>query len=163
MALLGKLDVIKKHLDEQMFEIAFEYLKKVIDPKSQEHQRLLKYTNTMCCEKITLDNRNFALEQSYCSKESSACFFESHKNYIDVQFIIEGEEIVEIIDKQRLHVKLSYNEENDVTIYEDTALASSLVLQKGDIAIFFPDDAHMPCIQNNHISHVIKTVIKVKV
>ena len=36
-------------------------------------------------------------------------------------------------------------------------------LKKGDIAIFFPDDAHMPCIKINESIKVIKTVVKVSV
>jgi len=162
MALFGALDVIAKQIDPNIFEVAFHYLKNVSDAKSQEYRRLFCYADNTC-EKIILDHRNFVLEQSYRTKERSSCFFESHQTYIDVQFIVEGEEIMEVVDTRSLHVKNPYDPIKDVTIYEDVSLTSSLLVRKGDVAIFFPEDAHMPCIQSNHSTQVIKTVVKVRV
>jgi len=163
MALFGAWDVIAKQINPTRFQTAFTYLQKVVDPQSQEYQRLLHYADNTC-EKIPLDHRNFALEQAYRTKERSNCFFESHRNYIDVQLIVEGEEIMEVVDTRSLHVTIPYDAKSDLTVYADTSLpTSSLLLRKGDLAIFFPEDAHMPCIQTHGSASVVKTVVKVSV
>jgi len=162
MALFGALEIIKTQADQQKFRLAFEYLERVLDKDSIEQKRLLNYPID-AFEKIGLDDNNFALEQVYNTKERSDCFFESHKQFIDVQFILEGEEIIEVSNSEILVVSSSYNEQMDLIKYEDTIQASQIVLKKGDVAIFYPQDAHMPCVKNLNPSKVIKTVVKVRV
>lgn len=87
----------------------------------------------------------------------------NHKKYIDVQFILEGEEIIEVDNIQNLNINFEYDENIDLIKYNDSNFSSSIKLRKGDVAIFFPDDAHMPCIKINEPKKVIKTVIKVTV
>ncbi|HIP30560.1 MAG TPA: DUF386 domain-containing protein [Sulfurospirillum arcachonense] len=162
MAIFGKLDVVKNQVNKQKFALAFEYLKKVMDTDSIEHKRLMSYPLD-AFEKIDLDENNFALEQVYDSKERTNCFFESHRQYIDVQLILEGEEIIEVTHKDKLNISMPYSEEMDLLKYDDTQEASQIVLKKGDIAIFYPEDAHMPCLKLNKNSKVVKTVVKVAV
>ena len=112
---------------------------------------------------IDLDKNNFALEQTYFSKDRDKCFFESHRKNIDVQFILEGEEIIEVDNIQNLDIKFQYNENMDLIKYDDSKFSSSIKIKKGDVAIFFPEDAHMPCIKINDSEKIIKTVVKVAV
>lgn len=162
MALFGALEIIKIQADQQKFRLAFEYLERVLEKDSIEQKRLLNYSID-AFEKIELDDNNFALEQVYNTKERSSCFFESHKQFIDVQFILEGEEIIEVSNSEMLVVSSSYNEQMDLIKYEDTIQVSQIVLKKGDVAIFYPQDAHMPCVKNVNPIKVIKTVVKVRV
>ncbi len=162
MAIFGKLDVVKKELNDTKFYIAYEYLEKVLNKATEENKRLL-HLGIGAFEKVDLDDENFALEQVYNSKKRNKCFFESHKRYIDVQFILEGEEIIEVSHIHDLDVDHAYDEQNDLIRYRDANRASSLKLKKGDVAVFFPEDAHMPCLENSHSVKVVKTVVKVKV
>ncbi|MEA2019606.1 MAG: YhcH/YjgK/YiaL family protein [Campylobacterota bacterium] len=162
MAIFGSLDILKKQTTDDKFKVVFEYLAKVLDETSEENKRLNAYDLDVF-EKIELDTNNFALEQTYNSKDREKCFFESHKQYIDVQFILEGEEIIEVDNIKNLNVYFEYDKNIDLIKYDDSNFASSIKLKKGDIAIFFPDDAHMPCIKINEPIKVIKTVVKVKV
>jgi len=162
MAIFGNINIIKNQLNKNKFKIAFEYLEKVIQNNSIENKRLLSL-DINAFEKVDLDENNFALEQVYNSKDRDKCFFESHKQYIDVQFILEGEEIIEVINKNDLVVSFKYDENIDLIKYDDTIHASKIILKKGDIVIFFPEDAHMPCLKLNNSVKVIKTVVKVKV
>lgn len=162
MALFGALEIIKIQADQQKFRLAFEYLERVLEKDSIEQKRLLNYSID-AFEKIELDDNNFALEQVYNTKERSSCFFESHKQFIDVQFILEGEEIIEVSNSEMLVVSSSYNEQMDLIKYEDMIQVSQIVLKKGDVAIFYPQDAHMPCVKNVNPIKVIKTVVKVRV
>ena len=162
MAIFGNLDVVESQANKQKFAVAFEYLKKVIDPDTAEHKRLMSYPLD-AFEKIELDDNNFALEQVYDSKERANCFFESHKQYIDVQFILEGKEIIEVKNTDKLNISMHYSQEMDLLKYDDIKEASQIVLKKGDVAIFFPEDAHMPCLKLNKNSKIVKTVVKVAI
>lgn len=162
MAIFGNIDVVKKQADKQKFAKAFEYLEKVLDENSEEFERLSSLP-IEAFEKVNLDDNDFALEQVYISKEKIDCFFESHRKYIDVQFILEGEEIMEIDNVNNLQETFSYEEAMDLIKYHDSEFSSSIKVKKGDVAIFFPEDAHMPCIKANGLVKVVKTVVKVRV
>jgi YhcH/YjgK/YiaL family protein len=162
MAIFGRLKVVKEHLKDKKFDIAFQYLEQVVENGTKVNQRLLNLP-VGAFEKRVLDDMNFALEQVYNSKLREECFFESHNSYIDVQFILDGEETIEVVNNQTLRITSQYNKDIDLIKYDDTKSASSLKLQKGDIAIFFPEDAHMPCLQTNKSEKVVKTVVKVAV
>lgn len=162
MAIFGKLDVVENQVNKQKFALAFQYLKKTINASTLEHKRLMSY-HLDAFEKIDLDDNNFALEQVYYTKERANCFFESHRQYIDVQFILEGEEIIEVAHTEKLKISMHYSEEMDLLKYDDIKEASQIVLKKGDIAIFYPEDAYMPCLKLNNNSKVVKTVVKVAV
>ncbi len=49
----------------------------------------------------------------------------------------------------------------DLINYHDTTDYSEFTLHAGDIAIFYPDDAHMPCVQIDTPTKVVKSVVKV--
>ena len=162
MALFGALEVVKNQADREKFATAFLYLEKLIDKNSVEHKRVMG-TALDVCVKIELDENSFVLEQVYDAKDRKECFFESHRKYIDVQFILGGEEIIEVSNTNLLAVALAYNEELDFIKYEETKGISSIVLKAGDVAIFYPQDAHMPCIKAGSGTKVLKAVVKVRV
>jgi len=162
MAIFGRLDIIKKQANKQQFQVTFDYLNKVLNTHSSEFNRLINLPLN-AFEKVDLDINNFALEQVYQSKERKECFFESHQQYIDVQFILEGEEIIEVKNIEELEVNMPYDETMDLIKYKNTTESSKIILKKGDVAIFYPEDAHMPCVQIDKSSKVVKTVVKVSV
>jgi biofilm protein TabA len=162
MAIFGTLEVVKQQLNNNKFNTAFEYLEKVIQSNTIENKRLLSL-DIDAFEKVDLDSSNFALEQVYSSKDRNKCFFESHKQYIDVQFILEGEEIIEVINTNELEVNFPFDKDMDLMKYNDTINASSIKLKKGDVIVFFPEDAHMPCLELKDKLKVVKTVVKVAV
>ncbi|HIP13076.1 MAG TPA: DUF386 domain-containing protein [Arcobacter sp.] len=162
MAIFGKLNDVKNQLDDIKFKKAFEYLEQVIKDGTIENKRLLSLTMN-AFNKVDLDKDNFGLEQVYLSKDRKKCFFESHKRYIDVQFIVEGEEIIEIANINKLEINENYNESMDLIKYNMGDQSSIIKLKKGDVAIFYPEDGHMPCVELTNSTKVIKTVVKVAV
>ena len=100
----------------------------------------------------------FALVQEYNTKPSDECKLESHKKYIDIQYVIRGEEMMGVTTQNNQKI-IEVNEEKDYTFYEGT---TSLVrVSNGMFTIFFPDDLHQPCVQTEFASEVKKVVIKV--
>ena len=100
----------------------------------------------------------FALVQEYQTKPLEDCKLESHKKYIDIQYVIRGEEMMGVTTQNNQKI-IEVNEDKDYTFYEGT---TSLVrVSKGMFTIFFPDDLHQPCVQTELVSEVKKVVIKV--
>lgn len=162
MAIFGKLEVVKNQVNKEKFVTAFTYLEKLLDKNSIEYKRLINILLDSCV-KINLDENTYVLEQSYISKERNGCFFESHKKYIDMQFILCAEEIIEVINSDLLEIQSMYNEKSDLIKYNDTLETSAIILKAGDIAILYPEDAHMPCVKVKDNTKVIKAVVKVSV
>lgn len=162
MAIFGTLSVVKEQVDSVKFQKAFEYLEQVLKEETVENRRLSSLPIN-AFEKVDLDENNFALEQVYNSKNREDCFFESHRQYIDVQFILEGEEIIEVTNINNLTIDFEYNNEMDLLKYKSTSNSSIIKLKKGDIAIFYQEDAHMPCVKLDKSIKVVKTVVKVAV
>jgi YhcH/YjgK/YiaL family protein len=86
---------------------------------------------------------------------------EAHRAYIDVQLVLEGTDIMgwaPLADCQ--DIATPYDPGKDILFFRDTP-KTFFQVQPGQVAIFFPEDAHAPLIGNG--GHVQKLVVKVKV
>lgn len=110
-------------------------------------------------------DRVFALVQSYQTAEPSSKHFETHQRYIDVQYVVDGEELIPCIPSSRLATAQSYDEARDLLLYTDCSPDSVAASEfgPGDFAIYFPEDAHKPGCIRKQASSVRKIVIKVAV
>ncbi len=92
--------------------------------------------------------------------ETAVQKFECHNKNIDVQLCIRGNETIGW--KPRADCKSpkgDYNEEKDVTFFNDTP-DMYFELKGGQFAIFYPEDVHAPMIGNGLIK---KLVVKIKI
>ncbi len=162
MAIFGTIETIKGQINNPSFEKAFLYIDKLQDKNSDEYKSLLNIGLDEC-NKIVLDDKCFLLEQAYISKNKETCFFESHRKYIDIQYVFEGEEIMEVENISNLEVTTPYKEDLDYAKYSQSKNSSILKIRQNELAIFFPQDAHMPCVKLNDNKKVIKAVFKILV
>ncbi len=112
-------------------------------------------------QKSQLNDDTFAIEQVYETKEATECVFEAHEKYIDVHYILDGTETIAVANTKSLSISKEYNLQDDYALYKQPSHSSSLILESGDIAIFFPNDAHMTSITTTNRSIVIKSVVKI--
>lgn len=134
------------------FKEAFDFIKKAI-------------AENLDAGKYEIDGKElWASVQEYTSKLYEDAKAEAHKNYIDIQFIVSGTEVIEGFDISKASPKSEYNDVKDVMFYEDNANAGKGVLTDNEYGIFFPHDVHKPgiCLNGNQ-STVKKIVVKVKV
>ena len=162
MALFGTLETLKSQVCGSKFEKAFAYIEKLQDKNSPEYKSILN-TKVDECNKIVLDENCFVLEQSYVTKDKENCLYESHKKYIDIQYMFEGDEIMEVENVNNLLITTEYNEELDYAKYAQSSSSSILKIRKNEFAIFYPNDAHMPCIKIDENKKIIKAVFKILV
>ncbi len=101
----------------------------------------------------------YALIQRYDTREMDNCKWESHRRYIDVQYVASGRERMGWVPAASMTVKTPYNETKDQTVLSGDG--SFISVPAGYFAIFGPDDAHMPCVADGEPSPVVKVVVKV--
>lgn len=103
----------------------------------------------------------FALVQSYETKDSNECKLESHKKYIDIQYILKGTEVMywSLIDNLKISEDLSKT--SDVIFYEEDEDVTKLIVNENSFALFFTHDAHKPGVKFNNKSNVRKIVFKI--
>lgn len=87
---------------------------------------------------------------------------ESHRQYIDIQMPLTGCETFGVRPNQECLSPIGdFDTERDIVFYED-APSKFITLSKGEFVIFFPDDAHAPCIDtaDNHLKLVVKVSVE---
>lgn len=83
---------------------------------------------------------------SYSTTVESERVWEGHRKYIDIHFMIEGEEIIDVSPSSAMRVKQEYNAETDFMELEGTA-QQHIILQKDAYLIAFPEDIHRTALQ----------------
>ena len=111
--------------------------------------------------KYPIDGENiFALVSEYQTKPESEGKLEAHRKYIDVQYVISGEELMGYAPLGTQHILEPYKEENDIVFFKGDK--SFTKVPAGMFAIFFPEDVHLPGIKTEESVKVKKLVIKVR-
>lgn len=164
MAQFGPFATVRSQVFAPQFAAAFEYVAQALHPGSAVHDRILALARGQN-ERVELGGGLFAMEQVYDTRPRTGGFFESHRRYVDVQVIVEGAELMEVEDIARLHLTVGYDAERDFAQYAiDVPGASRLCLRSGDVALFFPEDGHLPGLQLHGTPALVrKTVVKVPV
>lgn len=162
MAVIGSLSAVRAQLaHDPRFTAAFDYVAGALNAASFVGQRIGGVA-VGATDRIELPGGAFALEQAYLSKPRAEAFLESHRKYIDVQAVVAGEEIQEVVDITRLTVDVPYDAERDLIKYLDFRDTSLLSAREGLVAVFFPVDGHISRAANQPVL-VRKTVVKVPV
>ncbi len=113
-----------------------------------------------------LDDGAYVNISSYLTKSRDNCKFEAHRKYIDIQYIIDGSEIMELTSSEKLKVSEPYSADKDIEIYEDVGNMVTVekhTLNKGDVIIVKTGTAHMGCIEVVQSVKVRKAVFKIPV
>ncbi|MBQ8684009.1 MAG: YhcH/YjgK/YiaL family protein [Clostridia bacterium] len=108
---------------------------------------------------IVLDEDIRIISMSYTTKPQQACVFEAHEKYVDIHFVVSGDEAIGCADRKDMTVTKA-DKEHDVFFLEGTGKPVSL--KKGDFMITFPWDAHMPGIMTDKSRLCRKLVVKIR-
>ena len=86
---------------------------------------------------------------------------ETHRVYMDVQYIIEGEEQIFYGDATNAPVFKPHNDEKDVGFYLIKNY-DSVIYKTGEAVALYPEDAHMPGCCVDQPKTIKKAVIKIR-
>lgn len=87
---------------------------------------------------------------------------ESHKNYLDVQFLASGEEKLGFTPFREEYEVDEYIEERDLIFYKSVKNEGFIMATQGCFSIFFPCDIHRPAVAVDKPMTVRKVVVKVR-
>lgn len=111
-----------------------------------------------------LSSRVKAIVSGYSTKEANENGYEAHRDYIDIQYLISGEEKICCLPLEYLKEAKPYNKEQDAAFYEETTIKpQEFLIGNGYFTILFPQDGHMPQLCVDEPQMVKKVVVKVKI
>ena len=99
--------------------------------------------------------------QEVQNRPEEGALFEAHRKYIDIQFVISGEELQGYAPLSSLKIKDAYDLEKDIAFYNGDG--SLFHLTPGSFAIYFPNDAHKPNLMIDKPAALKKIVVKIPV
>ena len=93
-------------------------------------------------------------------KTVDEAMMETHRNMLDIQIPLDGEETYGYMPLGDIAVKAEYNAEKDLTKYPEQPSSTFVNCHPGMFAMFLPQDGHTPCISK--APEFKKAVFKVK-
>jgi YhcH/YjgK/YiaL family protein len=110
-------------------------------------------------------DRVFALTQRYETAVTHDPLFECHQKYIDIQFIVSGEEVIDWAPAERMSITEAYDARKDICFGTlPSGKWTPVHLQAGQLAVLWPEDGHAPRLATGRApSPVMKIVVKVTV
>jgi len=91
-------------------------------------------------------------------------YAEHHKKYIDIQFLLYGEERFGYSDISSIKkVFKEYDEEKDIELYQTIENEEFFLLRQNMFAIFFPEDIHRPGLSHGSPRYIRKVIFKLPV
>lgn len=173
MILIGNIKNFKDmFIKSDALNVLYDYLLDASNVNGNIYKRIL----SLDCES-SLDSRveikydlGFgmnAIEQSY--KLGAEIKFESHREFIDFQLLVFGEECMEVGYSSHFEIINDYDLSKDVILYTKLNDTSTILLYPANLLVLFPYDIHaggiVPHKQNslNQYKIVFKSVIKVPI
>lgn len=108
-----------------------------------------------------LSGGNRIMVQQGVTKPVEGAQCEVHREYLDIQYVVKGQEVVGWAPTETLALAGEFNAEKDKGMYAGPV--DLLRIGAGYCYVVFPEDAHMP---NRHIgapNEYVKVVVKLKV
>ena len=104
-------------------------------------------------------DRLFALVQEYTTRKPDECVWEAHRMYVDVQYVVRGEERMGYANIAQAREREPYDAARDVAFFEPGD--DYVTVREGMLAIFGPEDVHSPCGAAGEPRPVRKIIVKV--
>ena len=106
----------------------------------------------------------FIKATQYETRSMDEAKVEAHRNYIDVMWLVSGEEKLLYYPTHKIeNFTQEYNEQKDVIITKPQEESTIINLKEGDVVIFFPEDSHAPNLTLHEKCTAQKYIAKVKI
>lgn len=108
-------------------------------------------------------NNAYVTITDYKTKNEEDANFEAHRKYIDIQYVIEGKELINItpISSKTSEIQ-AYDPAKDIEFFSVNE-TRTYNADPGIFFVFFPEDAHRPSLKVDTIAPVRKMVVKVRI
>lgn len=90
------------------------------------------------------------------------CRFESHRQYLDLQYTIQGVEGIDYLNRAELEDDGEYDPDKDLLFHKSPERTGCTVAVSGDhFCVLFPEDAHRPKLALGTPGPIRKLVVKI--
>lgn len=132
------------------------------------YQHFIQFIETLDLSNLSLGRHElgdgiFAMVQQYSTKDVEGAMYEAHKKYVDVQWMLSGEERMDVSTLKSLVTTVDYTQVSDAQLFTHQKSDYTWLLYANDLAVFFPEDAHCPGLTAKSTTQVQKVVFKVPV
>ena len=111
--------------------------------------------------KYIISDSLYANVQTYNTKDEAP--YEVHRDYIDIQYMIKGEELSGVSDYKNCLTITEYDKSKDIEFLQNNSEENLYKIRTGEFFVFFPHDAHKPALKVNKNLCVKKVIVKVKI
>ena len=142
-----------------------DYYKETMPAIATALEAVAKYTPETCTSgRVDIDGDNLFLKLSTFETRSSVdANCEAHKKYLDLFYIVEGEEVVLVKPVEEINnITSPYDEEKDRLLGKIGEDYMTVRLTAGMFVILYPQEAHSPCCYDKEPGTVKKVVAKIK-
>jgi biofilm protein TabA len=106
----------------------------------------------------------YAMVQSFPTTPVETRKYEAHRQYIDVQYLITGREVIYWAPLPLLtEVLMPFDEKQDAALYGLIPEGVPVAMRPGQFMILFPEDGHIPGCIHETACDLYKVVVKVRV
>jgi biofilm protein TabA len=112
---------------------------------------------------VIQDDAVFALAMKAPSKGTAEAKYESHRDYIDIQYLVAGDELIGVAPVGQLRDATAYDAEKDIVFFGSPSAALALRIPPGHFAVFFPEDGHQPMRSGGAPGELHKVVVKIAI
>jgi YhcH/YjgK/YiaL family protein len=131
------------------FAKAFEYLQKFSSNTAPGRQEIF-------------GDEVYASVQRHFTRPIAERQYESHRRYIDIQYIHEGRELIYWAPLPVLtNITMPYDDKGDALLYSIVPEGVPIAVRAGQFVILWPQDGHAPSCAWDAPAEVFKVVVKV--
>ena len=110
-----------------------------------------------------IDSVNYVNIDEYTPRDVNLCKFEAHKDYIDIQMVLQGEEAIDITGVKDLEISEAYDAKRDIMFFKsDIKDFDRIHLTPYKFILIYPHEAHRPQVKTTD-TNVKKAVAKVRI
>lgn len=110
-----------------------------------------------------LGDGDFVNVMEYTTKDRPAACYEAHRDYVDVQAVLRGAELIEVAPTGELEETQAYDEADDYALFSGAHAGERFLMRPGRFCLVMPEDAHMPGLAVDQPAPVKKAVFKIRV
>ena len=110
-----------------------------------------------------INDRVTLIISTYATTLERSNKYEAHRKMIDIQYAITGQERVDWSPLQGMELSDSYEASRDRAFWIAPTQQTSVLIGNGVFAVFFPEDAHRPCLPGAEGEEtVLKATVKIE-
>ena len=130
-------------------------------PGLEEAVKLVDSLEDLTPATYPLSDGNKVLIQLGTTKSAQGALAEAHREYLDIQYILEGQETVGWAPVETLTLEGEFDTAKDKGKYSGSF--DFMTIRAGYCYVVFPEDGHMPGVHLDAPAEFKKAVVKLKV